>query len=104
MFLGIDIGNTTTMLGIYRDEENAPFKTCRYRTDKRGNIADLADSISKSLKGLGYFDEIAAEITGVCFSSVVPEVNSLYHKAIRKLFNLEVLEILHGLIFSVGIN
>jgi len=104
MFLGIDIGNTTAMIGLYGDDSVIPEKTYRYRTDKKGDVTDLNNSICMAIRNIGDYDAIAAEITGVAFSSVVPEINSLYHKMGKKLFNVEPFEIKHDSKFPVGIN
>jgi type III pantothenate kinase len=104
MFLGIDIGNTTTMIGLYGDDSVSPEKTHRYRTEKKGDVTDLINNISMSFRNMGDYNTIAAEITGVAFSSVVPEINALYHKMGKKLFNVEPFEIMHDSKFSIGIN
>jgi len=103
MFLGIDIGNTTTMIGLYDDDSLTPWKTHRYRTDKKGDLNDLVKSITMSLKNIGDYDAFAAEITGVAFSSVVPEINTLYHKMCKKLFNVEPFEIRYDSKIPIGI-
>ncbi len=104
MFIGFDIGNTTTMLGLYDDGSVTPFKTCRYRTDKRGDESRLAGNIMRSLKSFGDSEKISAEITASAFSSVVPEVNHLYHKTVKKLFAIDVFEIRSDSNFTIGIN
>jgi len=104
MFLGIDIGNTTTMIGLYGDDSVSPEKTYRYRTNKKGDVADFVNCISMSLRNIGDYDAIAAEITGIAFSSVVPEINIFYHSMGKKLFNVEPFEIRHDSKFSIGIN
>lgn len=104
MFLGIDIGNTTTMIGLYADDSVSPDKTHRYRTNKKGDVTDLINSISMSLRNMGDYNTISADITGVTFSSVVPEVNSLYHAMGKRLFNVEPFEIRHDSKFPIGIN
>lgn len=104
MFLGIDIGNTTTMIGLYGDDSVIPDKTYRYRTNKKGDAGDLINSIGMAIRNIGDYNSIAAEITAIAFSSVVPEVNSLYHIAGKKLFNVEPYEIKHDSKFSIGIN
>lgn len=104
MFLGIDIGNTTTMIGLYGDNSVLPEKTYRYRTDKKGDVTDLINCISMALRNMGDYNAIAAEITGIAFSSVVPEINSLYHKMGKKLFNVEPFEIRYDSKFPIGIN
>lgn len=104
MFLGLDIGNTTTMIGLYDDDSVTPKKTGRYRTNKRGNVSDLINNISMSLRNMGDYKAISAEITGVAFSSVVPEINSVYHHMGKKLFNVESFEIRHDSQFPININ
>ncbi len=104
MFLGIDIGNTTTMIGLYGDDSLSPEKTQRYRTDKKADVADLINCIGMSLRNMGDYDAVAAEITGLAFSSVVPEVNSIYHKMGKKLFNVDPFEIRYDSKFPIGIN
>lgn len=104
MFIGFDIGNTTTMLGLFNDDSVIPEKTCRYRTDKRGDESRLAESIIKCIKSIGDFEKISSEITAAAFSSVVPEVNSLYHKTVKKLFGIDVFEIRYDSLFGIGIN
>jgi len=104
MFLGIDIGNTTTMIGLYADDSVMPEKTHRFRTDKKGDIKDLINCIGMSLRNMGDYKALTAEITGIAFSSVVPEVNVLYHKMGKKLFNVEPFEICHNSKFPIGIN
>ncbi len=104
MFLGFDIGNTTTMIGLYSDDSVMPEKTYRYRTDKKTDVADLVNCIGMSLRNMGDYNSIAAEITGIAFSSVVPEVNQVYHKTGKKLFNVDPLEIRSDTKFSIGVN
>lgn len=104
MFLGIDIGNTTTMIGLYNDDSVSPEKTHRYRTDKKTDVTDLINCIGMSLRNMDDYHSIVAEITGIAFSSVVPEINPVYHKMGKKLFNVEPFEIRHDTKFSIGIN
>jgi type III pantothenate kinase len=104
MFLGIDIGNTTTMLGLYADNSVVPEKTQRFRTDKKSGIAELSNHIIMALKNSGDYKAISSDITSVAFSSVVPEINSLYHKVCIKLFNVEPFKIRHDTKFSIDIN
>jgi len=104
MFLGIDVGNTTTMIGLYGDDSVSPEKTHRYRTNKKGDVTDLINCISMSLRNMGDYNAIAADVTGVAFSSVVPEINAVYHSMSKKLFNVESFEIRYDSKFSIGIN
>jgi len=104
MFLGIDVGNTTTMIGLYGDDSVSPEKTHRYRTNKKGDVTDLINAISMSLRNMGDYKAIAADITGIAFSSVVPEINSVYHSMGKKLFNVDPFEIRFDSKFSIGVN
>lgn len=104
MFIGFDVGNTTTMLGLYDDDSVIPVKTGRFRTDKRGDDSKLAESIIRCIKNLGDFRKISPDVTAAAFSSVVPEVNSLYHKAVQKVFGIDIFEIRCDSQFAIGIN
>jgi len=104
MFLGIDIGNTTTVIGLYNDDSVMPQTVSRYKTEKKCNITGLINSISMFLKNAGDYKVISSEITGIAFSSVVPEINSIYHKAGIKLFNVDPFEIRYDSDFTIGVN
>ncbi|MCL1865269.1 MAG: type III pantothenate kinase [Spirochaetes bacterium] len=104
MFLGIDIGNTSTVIGLYDDDSVIPQNINRYKTDKKCNITKLINTMSMSLKNVGDYNVISSEITGIAFSSVVPEVNSMYHNLGMKLFNVEPFEIRYDSDFPIGIN
>jgi type III pantothenate kinase len=56
------------------------------------------------LKSIGDYDIISSEITGIAFSSVVPEINSMYHQLGIKLFNVEPFEIRYDSDFTIGIH
>lgn len=104
MFLGIDIGNTTTMLGIYQSDSVKPERTLRIRTDKRGDDAELAGSIRMALRNYADLETLEAEITGIAFSSVVPELNRSYHRVFKRLFSLDPFEINHTSRLSIAVN
>jgi len=104
MFLGIDIGNTTTMLGLYGDSSVKPDKTFRIRTDKRGDDSELAGSIRMALRNYADLETLEAEITGIAFSSVVPELNRSYHRVLKRLFSIDPFEIGHASRLSIKIN
>jgi type III pantothenate kinase len=104
MFLGIDIGNTTSVIGLYDDNSIMPQNTGRYKTDKKCNITKLTNTISMFLKNAGDYNVISSEITGIAFSSVAPEVNSMYHKLGIKMFNVEPFEIRYDSDFTIGIH
>ncbi|MCL2154930.1 MAG: type III pantothenate kinase [Leptospirales bacterium] len=104
MFLGFDIGNTTTIIGLYEDDSVIPKNTFRYKTEKKCNITKLINIISMFIKNAGDYNVISSEITGIAFSSVVPEINLIYHNTGIKLFNVEPFEIKYDTDFTIGIN
>jgi type III pantothenate kinase len=80
------------------------FFTYLLKTDKKYNITKLINTIDMFLKNAGDYEVISSEITGIAFSSVVPEVNPMYHKLGVKLFNVEPFEIRYDSDFPIGIN
>ena len=98
MFLGFDIGNTNTVLGIYPDDSIVPATTFRFETVKNTD----PDELGKLVKG--FLDEPACDvdwsdpinlISGIAFSSVVPEINSTYHEMALSHFGIDSFEINH---------
>ncbi|HHV61081.1 MAG TPA: type III pantothenate kinase [Firmicutes bacterium] len=86
MILAIDIGNTNTVLGVYRDKEltvSWRISTDRYKTaDEYGMLIDNLFRYS----GLKF-----ADITGIAISCVVPPVISAFEGMCRKYFGIEPL-------------
>jgi len=72
MILGFDIGNTNTLMGIYREEETVPHHTFLFGTQKDVTSENLGTLIE------GYLDDYRAEtgstdrVSGFIFSSVAP--------------------------------
>jgi len=93
MILGFDIGNTSTTLGIYNQQDISPAKTFRFNTE-RGITSEKFEPMIKNFINQ-YRDEINTRfsVTGIAFSSVVPEVNRFYHKMSENLYNITPLEI-----------
>lgn len=106
MFLGIDVGNTSTMIALYEDDSVVPINEgiFRYKTDKRGSDDILYHSLAMALKNYSSMDVIEAEITGIAFSSVVPEINKSYHRVCKRIFSIEPLEISHKSNFSIKLH
>jgi len=92
MFLGFDIGNTNTKMGIYHDGSPEPLMVKTYRTVKNSNEESLSGEIKNALSSLSV---PSGEIRGIAFSSVVPEINMSYGKACRDLFGIRPLLIDH---------
>jgi type III pantothenate kinase len=102
MFIGIDVGNTSTMLGIYKSDSVLPEKFFRYRTVKNADFSALGSEIDFCLQEFPEFKK--EDISGFAFSSVVPEINSTYHETAEVLYNVKALEIGHGSRFSIKID
>ena len=91
MLLVIDVGNSNTVVGLYRDQElvaNWRIVTTHYRT---------SDELRVLLMMLMQQDSIdVADIHGCCVSSVVPQFNMALLDVIRQSFGLEPLMIEPG--------
>ncbi|MCP4137711.1 MAG: type III pantothenate kinase [bacterium] len=106
MILGIDIGNTNTVLGIYSEEAAVPARIFRYRTEKNITSDELGLLILKFLDFLNESNSeegISGKVQGIAFSSVVPEVNGRYASMARDFFGLESLEINYKNKLSISI-
>jgi type III pantothenate kinase len=93
MILGFDIGNTSTLMGLYRDEEILPFRTLRYLTNKMSYPDDRWRNISAFVDDCD--DNAVGKITGLVYSSVVPELNRAYDEMSLDRFGLDALRISH---------
>src|SRR5712675_145207 len=86
MLLTIDIGNTNTVLGVFRGEElvaNWRLTTARQQT------VDEYGVLTRNLLALVELDRDS--ITGVIISSVVPPVNSTLAEMSRRYLGLKAL-------------
>lgn len=82
MLLCIDIGNTNTVIGIFRKEE----LLASFRIES--NLYQTADEYGiKLLEMFKYHSLDALDVEGVIISSVVPILDSTYEKMIAKYFN-----------------
>lgn len=102
MFIGIDVGNTSTMLGIYKIDSVVPEKIFRYRTIKKSDFSVLGQEIDLCMEEFPGWEK--KDICGFAFSSVVPEINSAYHEAAEVLYDVKALEIKHSSRFSIKID
>jgi len=92
MLLAIDVGNTNTVLGLYRlatPEAPALQAHCwRIATPVQRTL----DELRMVLRGLFIMDGVdIASVTGVAVSSVVPPIDSLFREVIEKLFGVKPL-------------
>ena len=87
MLLVLDIGNTTTVLGLYR--EDSLVKSWRLTSEKR-----TADELSVYLLTLlGILRVDPEEITGAAMASVVPPLDAPWSEAVTALCGVRPLEV-----------
>ncbi|MEZ2348735.1 type III pantothenate kinase [Terriglobus sp. RCC_193] len=92
MLLAIDVGNTNTVLGLYRPATSeapaAQIHCWRIATPVQRTL----DELRMVLRGLFIMDGVdIATVTGVAISSVVPPIDSLFREVIEKLFGMKPL-------------
>ena len=87
MLLVLDIGNTTTVAGIF-DEKNLIAHWRISTTSRTGD--ELGLMLINLLMATGINSN---EIKGAAFSSVVPSVDFFVHEAIKKYFHVEALQV-----------
>src|SRR6266566_3821716 len=86
MLLTIDVGNTNTVLGVFRGEELA----ANWRlTTAREQTVDEYGVLTRNLFTLAQLDRDA--INGIIISSVVPPVNSTLAEMSQRYFGLKAL-------------
>ena len=87
MLLVLDIGNTNTVLGIYRGDTLV--RSWRLTSEKR-----TADELSVYLLTLlGTLRVDPWEITGAVMASVVPPLDAPWHEAVKSLCGVRPLEV-----------
>ncbi len=91
--LGFDIGNTKTTLGIYGKSDISPVRTFKFKSERAITSEELGKKINGFLDNFKEETKKDIHIEGIAFSSVVTEVNRLYHEMSKKYFNLDPLEI-----------
>lgn len=92
MLLAIDVGNTNTVLGLYRlaTPEAPAVQTHCWRIATP--VQRTLDELRMVLRGLFIMDGVdIASVTGVAVSSVVPPIDSLFREVIEKLFGVKPL-------------
>ncbi len=100
MFIGFDIGNTSTKMGLYHDDSPVPFHLSRYASSRHMGKEGLIDEMEKGLLTAG---GKSASVTGLAFSSVVPELNKIYIDAGHSMFGTRPLEISHRCRLNISI-
>ncbi|MCH4185081.1 MAG: type III pantothenate kinase [Eggerthellaceae bacterium] len=86
MLLAIDVGNTQTVLGVYRDNELVHM--WRIGTNK----CLTTDELRERLRGLFLIDHIQIHtIDGVILSTVVPELRRRWCAVAKRMFKIDAL-------------
>src|SRR3989475_2633651 len=86
MLLTLDVGNTNTVLGVFRGAELA----AHWRlTTARGQTVDEYGILTRNLFTLAVLDP--ASVTGVIISSVVPQLNSTLAEMSERYFRFKAL-------------
>ena len=98
MLLAIDVGNTNTVLGLFREipESNpkrfSPELAAHWRVttpDERASGASTPDEFGSLLRSLFEAGKFAlTEVTGVCISSVVPPADGTLRRVCEFYFDL----------------
>ncbi len=102
MLLGINIGNTNTVLGLYSEDRICPHDIYRYSTYENLSKYKIKENIERFLSL--HFEKKKISITGIAFSSVVPKVNDFYKDLSKVIFNKRALEISDKCSLSIIIN
>ena len=84
MILTIDVGNTHTIIGAYKND--ALTFTSRISTDKN----KTQDEYAVAIKSVLSLYDANGNVEGAIISSVVPQVSSLLENALKKLFNCKI--------------
>lgn len=92
MLLAIDVGNTNTVLGLYRQAtaEMPSEQTHCWRIATP--VQRTLDELRMVVRGLFVMDGVEiSTVTGVAVSSVVPPIDSLFREVIERLFGVKPL-------------
>jgi len=84
MFIAIDIGNTSTVIGMYRNERLMGH--CRWTTTTQWKEDDITSQIHSLLYEVGATKK---QIEGIGISSVVPSLTKRYAGMAKKYFHQE---------------
>ena len=97
MLLCIDIGNTNIVFGIY-DEDNL-LNSFKIETNHHKTVDEYGLKFIEMIKYMGH--EVT-EIDGIIIASVVPQLDGVFTKTIRKYIKVEPLFVSAGI--KTGIN
>lgn len=91
MLLVVDIGNTQTVMGIYREEE----LLCHWRLMSKTRTADEIGVYLLNLLNLAGIE--AGKLKGAILSSVVPPLDLPWSEGIERYLGVRCLRVTHGL-------
>jgi type III pantothenate kinase len=85
---GFDIGNTSTLMGLYPEGAAVPSQLFRYPTEKNASPERLCETI------INFLDKnLSVKPAGMALTSVVPEIVPSYRKLAAEEFGLELLSV-----------
>lgn len=93
MFIGFNIGNTHTVMGLYASNNPLPVFNYRFPTKREVTVQELSDTIIGAINE--YSSHAVSDIQGVIYSSVVPQCNDTYDIACKNLFSISAHRITH---------
>ncbi len=93
MFIGIDIGNTRSLVGLYNDNSPVPFEYISVYTNRNVFRTEIELILKQKISD---FSGTSGEISGAAFSSVVPELHEDLRTLFRKSLKTDILEINRG--------
>ncbi len=97
MLLAIDVGNTNTVIGLYRPATAEVPSAMAYHWRMTTPLRQTVDELRLTLRSMFSLDGVdTGAITGVAISSVVPPIDSLLREVIEKIFNIKPLFIEPG--------
>src|SRR5690554_3511296 len=100
MILGIDIGNTNIVIGIF-DDNLQIIRDFRIQT----NPAETDDELGvKLLQIFNFYGYNHQNVNGVIVSSVVPELDHIFERMIVKYFNINPLFVNPGIRTGIKVN
>lgn len=99
MLICIDIGNTNIVIGVFSDEDlkyTFRLETKSLRTEDEYGI--------RIIENLNYNGIRKDELEGAIISSVVPEIDATFEKALLKYFNIQPMFVGPGIKTGVKVN
>lgn len=97
MLLAIDVGNTNTVIGLYRPATPDSPSTLAYHWRMTTPLRQTVDELRVTLRSLFTLDGVDINhVTGVAIASVVPPIDSLLRDVIERTFHIKPLFIEPG--------